>query len=69
MDSCGVRAVVNLDGRWGDELAANLERYDHAYPGRFATFCHVDWAELQQPGFGERCVSSLAECPPQAPAA
>jgi predicted TIM-barrel fold metal-dependent hydrolase len=34
---------VNLDGRWGDELEANLDRYDRAHPGRFATFCHVDW--------------------------
>ena len=38
------RAIVNLDGRWGDELEANLDRYDRAHPGRFATFCHVDWA-------------------------
>ena len=42
MDDCNVRAIVNLDGRWGDELAQNLARYDHAHPGRFVTFCHVD---------------------------
>lgn len=52
--------MVNLDGRWGDELAANLARYDHAWPGRFATFCHVDWAEaLAGPGFGDRLAASL----------
>jgi predicted TIM-barrel fold metal-dependent hydrolase len=44
MDACNVRAIVNLDGRWGAELEANLDRYDRAYPGRFATFCHVDWS-------------------------
>jgi predicted TIM-barrel fold metal-dependent hydrolase len=44
MDACNVSAIVNLDGRWGDDLEANLERYDRAHPGRFATFCHVDWA-------------------------
>jgi predicted TIM-barrel fold metal-dependent hydrolase len=44
MEVCNVRAIVNLDGRWGDELEANLDRYDRPYPGRFATFCHVDWA-------------------------
>ena len=44
MEACNLLAIVNLDGRWGDELEANLDRYDRAYPGRFATFCHVDWA-------------------------
>jgi len=43
MDACNLRAIVNLDGRWGDELEANLARYDRVHPGRFATFSHVDW--------------------------
>jgi predicted TIM-barrel fold metal-dependent hydrolase len=43
MDRCNLRAIVNLDGRWGEELEANLDRYDRAHPGRFATCCHVDW--------------------------
>jgi predicted TIM-barrel fold metal-dependent hydrolase len=43
MDACNLRAIVNLDGRWGAELEANLDRFDRAHPGRFATFCHVDW--------------------------
>jgi predicted TIM-barrel fold metal-dependent hydrolase len=43
MDACNLRAIVNLDGRWGDELEANLDRYDRAHPGRFATFCQLDW--------------------------
>jgi alpha-galactosidase len=60
MDRVNVRAVVNLDGRWGDELEANLDRYDRAYPGRFATFCHVDWDELATPGFGERLATQLS---------
>lgn len=45
MDAWRVEAIVNLDGRWGAELEANLDRYDRAHPGRFATFCHVDWAD------------------------
>jgi len=44
MDACGVEAVVNLDGMWGEELEANLERYDRAHPGRFATFAQWDRA-------------------------
>jgi len=59
MDATDVRAIVNLDGRWGDELEANLDRYDRAYPGRFATFCHLDWAEAGAPGFTERLCGSL----------
>jgi predicted TIM-barrel fold metal-dependent hydrolase len=46
MDETNVEAIVNLDGRWGGELEANLDRYDRAHPGRFYTFCHVDWADL-----------------------
>lgn len=46
MDEHRVASVVNLDGRWGSELEANLERYDRTWPGRFATFCHVDWSVL-----------------------
>lgn len=60
MDACNVRAIVNLDGRWGDELGANLDRYDRAYPGRFATFCHVDWAEALASGdLGGTAAASL----------
>jgi hypothetical protein len=46
MDAHRIEAVVNLDGRWGAELEENLDRYDRAHPGRFATFCHVDWSLL-----------------------
>jgi predicted TIM-barrel fold metal-dependent hydrolase len=59
MDSCNVTAVVNLDGRWGGELEDNLDRYDRRYPHRFATFCHVDWAALREPGADTRLADSL----------
>jgi predicted TIM-barrel fold metal-dependent hydrolase len=59
MDSCNITAVVNLDGRWGDELEANLDRYDRRHPGRFASFCHVDWDMLQDPGVESRLAGSL----------
>lgn len=48
MDSRHVEAIVNLDGMWGDELDANLLRYDRAHTGRFATFCQLDWAVLSE---------------------
>ncbi|MEU7741398.1 amidohydrolase family protein [Nonomuraea sp. NPDC049158] len=59
MDELNLLGMVNLDGRWGAELAANIERYDAAHPGRFATFCHVDWARTAEPGFGERLAAQL----------
>ncbi len=59
MDAAKLRAIVNLDGRWGDELEANLERYDRLHPGRFVTFCHLDWRESGAKGFGERLARSL----------
>jgi predicted TIM-barrel fold metal-dependent hydrolase len=46
MDAHGIAAVVNLDGMHGAELEANLDRYDRAHPGRFLTFCQLDWALL-----------------------
>jgi predicted TIM-barrel fold metal-dependent hydrolase len=61
MDACGVDAIVNLDGMWGEELEANLERYDRAYPGRFATFAYLDWRETAEAGFGERMAASVRE--------
>ena len=61
MDASNVAAIVNLDGMWGDELEANLERYDRAYPGRFVTFAHLDWRETAEPGFGERMAASLRD--------
>lgn len=48
MDSVNVTTIVNLDGRWGEELAANLERYDAVHPQRFVTFCHLDWSAFSE---------------------
>jgi predicted TIM-barrel fold metal-dependent hydrolase len=47
MDRTGLEAIVNLDGRWGEELSANIRRFDQAHPNRFFTFCHIDWTLLK----------------------
>lgn len=52
MEYCNLSAIVNLDGMWGDELEANLDRYDRIYPGRFFTFAHCDWSLVTAPDFG-----------------
>ena len=54
MDRENVAAIVNLDGMWGDELRANLGRYDEAHPGRFVTFAQPDWRTVTAPGWPER---------------
>lgn len=59
MTSCNISSLVNLDGRWGRELEENLQRYDRAHPGRFFTFCHVDWRVLERSDGPDRLVESL----------
>jgi predicted TIM-barrel fold metal-dependent hydrolase len=59
MDEHGVDAVVNLDGMWDGELAANLDRYDRAHPGRFLTFCQLDWDLLRERDGIGRLLESL----------
>jgi predicted TIM-barrel fold metal-dependent hydrolase len=59
MVGCNVAAIVNLDGRRGEELRANLDRYDRAHPGRFATFCHLDWTALSERDWPDRISTDL----------
>jgi predicted TIM-barrel fold metal-dependent hydrolase len=61
MDVCGIERIVNLDGRWGEELDANLARYDRAHPGRFATFCHVDWGAVASGAGPDHFVTQLED--------
>ena len=58
-EAVNVRAFVNLDGRSGDELEANLDRFDRSHPGRFATFCHPDWSLLLTPDGPDRIAEDL----------
>ncbi|MEO7123300.1 MAG: amidohydrolase family protein [Lacisediminihabitans sp.] len=59
MDEHSVDAIVNLDGMWADEVTANVERYDHAHPGRFYTFCQLEWARLAEPDGVATLIASL----------
>lgn len=59
MDECGIATIVNLDGMWGDEVSDNVARYDAAHPGRFLTFCQLDWALLADADGVERLIASL----------
>ena len=59
MDEHNVETIVNLDGMWDGELEANLDRYDRAHPGRFLTFCQLDWSIIAEPGGARRLETSL----------
>jgi predicted TIM-barrel fold metal-dependent hydrolase len=60
LDAHNVAASVNLDGRWNAELEANLDRYDRAHPGRFFTFCQLDFRLAgERDDFGEELARSL----------
>ena len=61
MDEHDVAAIVNLDGMWGEEMSANLDRYDRAHPGRFLTFCQLDWDLLRERDGVDRLVGSLED--------
>lgn len=61
MDQCGLKAMVNLTGRWGDDLRRRLDQYEGRYPGRFFTFANVDWSRVNEPGFGEWAAAQLEE--------
>ncbi|MET8046584.1 amidohydrolase family protein [Streptosporangium sp. NPDC005286] len=60
MTGCNIATMINFDGRWGEELEANLDRYDRRHPHEFMTFCHVDWTALTVPRPGERLARDLA---------
>lgn len=62
MDDRHVELIVNLDGFSGDELEANLDRYDRAHPGRFVTLCQLHWGRLAEPGGAESLVETLEDC-------
>jgi len=59
LDLINVATVVNLSGEWGDILKKNIEMLDLAYPGRFVTYCNVDFSAFGTPGWTERAVSQI----------
>jgi len=61
LDEAGVRAVVHLDGGWGERLKGALSLLDEAYPGRFLTYALTNFDGIDDPDWGERTAKQLAE--------
>jgi predicted TIM-barrel fold metal-dependent hydrolase len=62
LDAAGVRAYVDLDGGWGEDiLHKHLDHFKAAAPDRFRIFGGVDWAAWpeQGNGFGEWAAARL----------
>ena len=52
MDRKNIRTMVNLTGGYDQGLAETVNRYDHAFPGRFITItepCYERWKESSYP--------------------
>lgn len=62
MDEAGVRAMVDLDGRWGNHLRAEIARYQDPWPDRFAVFSGIDDDNVAtDPNVGETEARRLRE--------
>jgi predicted TIM-barrel fold metal-dependent hydrolase len=64
MDEADVRAIVDLDGGWGEEiLYRHLEHFKAKAPERFFHFGGVDWSRWPElgNGFGEWAAARLRE--------
>ncbi len=53
LDAAGIRAYVDLDGGWGEDLLnAHLEHFKAPAPERFQVFGGVDWTRWKEKGNG-----------------
>jgi len=61
MDEVGIKAIVNLSGGWGEELKRNIDKFDGSYPGRFVTFCNLDFTLVDTAEFKEHVRTTIKE--------
>ena len=62
LDECGVETIVDLDGGQGDELTAEIDRWQATYPDRVAVFAGLDYDSWAGDGaFGESEASRLRD--------
>ena len=61
MDAMNMRVMVNLSGGQGAELVRGLATLKGRYPKRFVVFANLDFAGIDDPGWGERAARQLEE--------
>jgi len=61
MDRKGIRTMVNLTGGVGDGLAAVVERFDDAHPGRFLSFTEPSWNAFARDDFPQYQADRVVE--------
>ncbi|HEU0108672.1 MAG TPA: amidohydrolase family protein, partial [Vicinamibacteria bacterium] len=53
MDRKNVQIMCNLTAGTGPALAASIQRFDQAAPGRFLSYTEPMWARTNQPGYAQ----------------
>ena len=61
MDDCNVKAVVDLDGGFGENLDKHLNVLKEEYPDRFIIYARIDWNKINEPDFSEYSAKQLEE--------
>lgn len=61
MDSLNMGVMVNLSGRSGERLEANIANARQNAPGRFIQFANIDFDSIGVEGWTERTVRQLEE--------
>jgi predicted TIM-barrel fold metal-dependent hydrolase len=59
LDLVNISTVVNLSGESGEILKRNIEAFDLVYPGRFVTYCNVDFSQIGSPGWTDKTTQQL----------
>jgi predicted TIM-barrel fold metal-dependent hydrolase len=59
MKAVNVATVVNLSGGTGADLERSLDWLDRAHPGKFATYCNIDFSGVGNPGWTQKTVAQL----------
>lgn len=59
MDALNMRIMVNLSGGTGDELERTVKAMKGRHPGRFVVFANLNFATVDDPGYGDRAAAQL----------
>jgi predicted TIM-barrel fold metal-dependent hydrolase len=61
MDALNMRVMVNLSGGTRDELIRGVANLPGRYPKRFLVFANIDFAGIDEPGWGQNAAAQLAK--------